>query len=124
MKRTIVITTILCGGLLLGGNIYRSSFAQDEIIKQNNTVQEVISLPNEQEVINLTKEDALNILLDYNNLNYLYQGDECGFEFIQQKGLSGYIYLPDIDTDIGYFVDKNTKEIYYFHPDGYLELVI
>lgn len=124
MKRTIVITTILCGGLLLGGNIYRSSFAQDEIIKQNNTVQEVISLPNEQEVINLTKEDALNILLDYNNLNYLYQGDESGFEFIQQKGLSGYIYLPDIDTDIGYFVDKNTKEIYYFHPDGYLELVI
>lgn len=115
MKRTVVIATILCSGLLLGGSIYSNVFAQqNEMVKQTNTVQEVKSL---------TKEDALNILLDYNNLVYLYQGDETVFKFLKEKNLSGYVFLPDIETDLGYFVDKNTKEIYYFHPSGYLELV-
>ena len=115
MKGAVVISTILCSGLLIGGNTYSSStFAQNEVVNQNITAQEVVSL---------TKEDALNLLLDYNDLTYLYQGDESGFEYLQQKGLQGYVYLPDIDTDIGYFVDKNTQQIYYFNPGGYLELV-
>ena len=114
MKRTVVMTTILCSGLLLtGGNVYSNVFAQDQIVKQTSTVQEVKSL---------TKEDALDLLLEHNNLTYLYQGDESSFDALKEKGLSGHVFLPDIETDIGYFVDKNTKEIYYFHPSGYLEL--
>lgn len=116
MKRTVAITTILCSGLLIGGNIYSNVFAQqNEIVKQTNTTV--------QEVESLTKDDALNLLINHNNLTYLYQGDESEFKVLKEKGLSGYIFLPDIETDIGYFVDKNTKEIYYFHPSGYLELV-
>ena len=115
MKRTLVIATILCSGLLIGGNVYSNVFAkQNEIVKQTNAVQEVKSL---------TKDDALNLLLNHNNLAYLYQGDESTFKALKEEGLSGYVFLPDIETDIGYFVDKNAKEIYYFHPSGYLELV-
>lgn len=115
MKRTAVMATILCSGLLLGGNIYSNVFAQqNEIVKQPNAVQEVK---------NLTKNDALDLLLNHNDLVYLYQGDENTFETLKEKGLSGYVFLPDIETDIGYFVDKDTKEIYYFHPSGYLELL-
>ncbi|WP_279167162.1 hypothetical protein [Thomasclavelia cocleata] len=115
MKRTAVIATILCSGLLLGGNVCSNVFAQqNEIAKQTNAVQEVKSL---------TKNDALNLLLNHNDLVYLYQGDENTFEILKEKGLSGYVFLPNIETDIGYFVDKGTKEIYYFHPSGYLELV-
>ena len=117
MKRTIVITTILCSALLIGGNVYSTVFAQNEqtqIVHKADTVQQVSGL---------AKEDALNLLLENNNLDYLYQGDENNFEALKEEGLSGYVFLPDIETDIGYFVDKNTKEIYHFHPDGYLELV-
>lgn len=72
----------------------------------------------------LTKEDALNLLLDMNpNLVYSYQGDENTFPALKEKGLSGYVFLPNIDTDLGYFVDKNTSNIYYFHPSGYLEKI-
>lgn len=117
MKRTVVITTILCTGLLLiGGNVNSNVVAQTQIIKQNNAVQEVISL---------TKEDALNILLKHNNeLNYVYQGDENVFEVLKEKELSGYVFLPNnVDTDLGYFVNNDTQDIYYFHPSGYLDII-
>lgn len=35
----------------------------------------------------------------------------------------GYVFLSDIETDLGYFVDKNTGDVYYFHPSGYMELI-
>ena len=72
----------------------------------------------------LTKDDALNLLLDINpNLVYSYQGDENTFPVLKNKGFSGYVFLPNADTDLGYFVDKNTSSIYYFHPSGYLEKI-
>lgn len=72
----------------------------------------------------LSKDDALNLLLDMNpNLVYAYQGDENTFPVLKDRGLSGYVFLPNADTDLGYFVDKNTSSIYYFHPSGYLEKI-
>lgn len=72
----------------------------------------------------LTKDDALNLLKGMNpDLTYDYQGDENNFPTLKDKGLSGYVFLPNVDTDLGYFVDKNTSHIYYFHPSGYLELI-
>jgi len=35
----------------------------------------------------------------------------------------GYIFLSDIETDLGHFVDTNTGDVYYFHPSGYMELI-
>lgn len=112
MKRTVVIATILCSGLLIGGHVNSNIFAQN--INKNSAVQEV----------SLTKENASEMLSNYNNkLSYLYQGDENLFGVLKEKGLKGYVFIPNIDSDLGYFVDKETKEIYYFHPSGYLELI-
>jgi len=96
-----------------------------------NNKQEVIEKKqvedkNTVEVIEvLNQEQAKELLEMYNKgVNYTFQGDENAFEVLSQKGLSGYVFLPDYDTDLGFFVDKNTASIYYFHPSGYLELAM
>ena len=43
-------------------------------------------------------------------------------EVLKEKGLEGYVFLMDADTDLGMFVNKDDAKIYYFHPSGYLEL--
>ena len=43
-------------------------------------------------------------------------------EALKEKGLEGYVFLMDADTDLGMFVNKDDAKIYYFHPSGYLEL--
>src|SRR3712207_7931906 len=59
----------------------------------------------------LTMEDALKLLNEMNpNLTYEYKGDENTFTTLKDKDLSGYVFLPNIDTDLGYFVDKNRSE--------------
>lgn len=113
MKKAVIITTILCSGLLIGGSFNNTINAQD--LKLNKTVQKVNSL---------TQEDALNFLKQINSkLEYSYIGDENIFKPLKEKGLKGYVFIPNIPTDLGYFVDKETKEVYYFHPSGYLELI-
>ncbi len=90
----------------------------------NNKSDEVNKNENTNVAKTLSKDDALNLLLDMNpNLVYAYQGDENTFPVLKDKGLSGYVFLPNVDTDLGYFVDKNTSSIYYFHPSGYLEKI-
>ena len=87
-----------------------------EQAKDKNTV-EVIDV--------LNQEQAKELLEMYNkDVNYTFQGDENTFKVLSQKGLSGYVFFPDYDTDLGFFVDKNTASIYYFHPSGYLELAM
>ena len=72
----------------------------------------------------LSKEDAEKILIGINpKLEYLYQGDENNFSALKEKNLTGYVFLPNVDGDIGYFVDKTNSNVYFFHPSGYLELV-
>ncbi len=91
---------------------------------ENNKSDEVNKNENTNVAKTLSKDDALNLLLDMNpNLVYAYQGDENTFPVLKDKGLSGYVFLPNVDTDLGYFVDKNTSSIYHFHPSGYLEKI-
>ncbi|CEK37763.1 hypothetical protein [Paraclostridium sordellii] len=100
-----------------------------DITNQQNKENEVTNKENSSNknnitVKSLTMEDALKLLNEMNpNLTYEYKGDENKFTTLKDKGLSGYVFLPNIDTDLGYFVDKNTSSIYYFHPSGYLEKI-
>ena len=71
----------------------------------------------------LNKEEAEELLSMYNpNVKYIYQGTENDFVALKEKGLEGYVFLMDADTDLGMFVNKDDAKIYYFHPSGYLEL--
>lgn len=100
-----------------------------DITNQQNKENEVTNKENPSNennvtVKSLTMEDALKLLNEMNpNLTYEYKGDENTFTTLKDKDLSGYVFLPNIDTDLGYFVDKNTSSIYYFHPSGYLEKI-
>lgn len=116
MKKIAIILSLLCFISFLTITNFESIFAYNT----NN-----ISL-NAQEKLSsvLSKEDALKLLQLMNpNLTYEYKGDETNFPVLKDKGLYGYVFLPDIDTDLGYFIDKNNSHIYYFHPSGYLELI-
>lgn len=112
MKKAIIISFVLCGCLFSYNPVKQLIFAEpneNTTIVENNT---------------LTQEQAKELLIKYNNkVDYIYQGDESKFEVLKAKDLHGYVFLPDVDTDIGYFVDKQTYQIYFFHPSGYLELV-
>ena len=67
--------------------------------------------------------EFINNLKEINpDIEYLYQGDENSFQALKDKNLSGYVFLPNVDGDMGYFVDKHDSHIYLFHPSGYLEL--
>ncbi|MDY5963914.1 hypothetical protein FYJ71_03535 [Peptostreptococcus anaerobius] len=83
----------------------------------------VDSVPNNNEGTALTKSQALEALKSKNSsVDYNYMGDEKDFSVLKEKGHEGYVYLPDVPTDMGVFVDKNTKEMYYFHPSGYMDI--
>lgn len=70
----------------------------------------------------LNREEALNELKKQGtNLDYSYMGDEKDYSVLKEKGHEGYVFLPNTNTDMGLFVDKNTKEVYYFHPSGYID---
>lgn len=103
----------------LDTDITNQQSKENEVTDKENPSNE-----NNVTVKSLTMEDALKLLNEMNpNLTYEYKGDENTFTTLKDKGLSGYVFLPNIDTDLGYFVDKNTSSIYYFHPSGYLEKI-
>ena len=114
MKKGIIISCILLSCLLLSVPIQKAIFADTSNI-----------ISRKEQHTDLTQEQARELLLKYNNkLDYEYQGDENTFTVLKSKNLSGYVFLPtNIDTDMGYFVDKTNSNIYYFHPSGYLELI-
>ncbi|WP_101772810.1 hypothetical protein [Peptostreptococcus faecalis] len=70
----------------------------------------------------IDKNNALAILKSKNSeMEYSYMGDESTYEELKKKGYKGEVFLPNVNTDMGYFVDKETKDVYYFHPSGYME---
>lgn len=114
MKKAIITLSIICAGIFAVNNIDETVFAQNTTNESNVQVQVVETL---------NKEEALELLEMYNpNVKYIYQGTENDFEALKERGLKGYVFLPDVDTDLGMFVNKDTAKIYYFHPSGYLEL--
>ena len=112
MKKSIIVLSILVGGLFSTNLLEAKSFAQNDT---NNTVM--------NQTIQLNQDPHQLLLNNNSDLTYIFQGTENQFDTLNEKGLEGYVFLPDIDTDLGYFVDKNTSNIYYFHPSGYLELI-
>lgn len=112
MKKGILVLCVLCCSFLLVQPLNQLSFAQ--------TNPKGVSIKHKQ----LTQKEAKQLLLKYNNkVDYIYQGDSSQFEALKNKKLQGYVFLPDVETDIGYFVDKTNCNIYFFHPSGYLELI-
>ena len=113
MKKAIITLSILCGGLLIASPIDNYIFAQG-----TNAVE-----IKEQTSDELNCEQAKKVLENRNpSIEYLYQGDENTYEVLKEKGLSGYVFLPNVEGDMGMFVDKSNSKVYYFHPSGYLEL--
>ena len=118
MKKAIITLSLICVGLLSINSVKDMVFAQEpqKNINKANTLE--VQVKNK-----LSKDQAQELLSMYNpNVKYIYQGTENEFEVLKEKGLQGYVFLPDIDTDLGMFVNKETSKIYYFHPSGYLEL--
>ena len=77
----------------------------------------------------MTKSEAEAVLNKYIkdvekvDFTYTYQGDENTFETMKEKGIRGYVFLPNLETDMAYLVDKDNGSIYFFHPSGYFELL-
>ena len=96
----------------------------NDIDKQETYIKE-----NKKEDLRMSKSQAEAVLNKYLNevektdLTYTYQGDENTFESIKEKGIRGYVFLPNVDTDMAYLVDKDNGNIYFFHPSGYFELL-
>ena len=126
MKKGIIALMILCTGLLVFTPIENTSFAKEYNSKSTNITNKVEIDNVEKEDSNidvLNKEESEDLLKEINpDIEYLYQGDENTFPVLKEKNLSGYVFLPNVDGDMGYFVDKNDSHIYLFHPSGYLEL--
>jgi len=95
--------------------------ADNTVVKDNKDKEEVKT--------GMTKSQAEAVLNKYikdvekADFTYTYQGDENTFEAMQEKGIRGYVFLPNIETDLAYLVDKDSGSIYFFHPSGYFELL-
>lgn len=109
---------------------------KEEIKKEESTkpVDEIVvkdDKDKEKEAVKtgMTKSEAEAVLNKYikevekSDFTYTYQGDENTFEAMQEKGIRGYVFLPNIETDMAYLVDKDNGSIYFFHPSGYFELL-
>jgi len=96
----------------------------------NNTAKKDNKDKEKEEVkTGMTKSQAKAVLNKYLkevekvDFAYTYQGDENTFKAMQKKGIRGYVFLPNIETDLAYLVDKDSGSIYFFHPSGYFELL-
>ncbi|MEG0855516.1 MAG: hypothetical protein RSG52_03455 [Terrisporobacter sp.] len=105
-----------------------------EEVKTETTeiLNETVVNKDKEEVVQesgMSKSDAEAVLNKYLtdvenvDLTYTYQGDENKFEAMQEKGIKGYVFLPNVETDMAYLVDKDNGSIYFFHPSGYFELL-
>ena len=144
MKKGIIAISLLLTGALLITPI-TNAISQNDVVKdvkpikveqstkdnENNTTQteEETTFAEVEDKTGMSKSEAEAILNKYikeveeADFTYTYQGDENTFEAIKEKGIRGYVFLPNVDTDLAYLVDKDSGNIYYFHPSGYLSLI-
>lgn len=142
MKKGIIAISLLLTGALLITPI-TNAISQNDVVKdvkpikveqstkdsKNNTTQteEETTFAEVEDKTGMSKSEAEAILNKYikeveeADFTYTYQGDENTFEAIKEKGIRGYVFLPNVDTDLAYLVDKDSGNIYYFHPSGYFE---
>lgn len=97
-------------------NSSEEAVVEDE--KDKEEVQTGMSKSEAESVLNKYLTEVENV-----DFTYTYQGDENTFETMQEKGIRGYVFLPNVDTDMAYLVDKDNGSIYFFHPSGYFELL-
>lgn len=138
MKKGIIAISLLLGSVLLVAPISNAISQNNEQVNLNQVVEEntydenkttqnenIIKSENKE----ITKSQAEVILNKYikdieqGDFTYTYKGDENTFEIIKEKGIRGYVFLPNIETDLAYLIDKENGSIYYFHPSGYFELL-
>ena len=142
MKKGIIAISLLLTGALLITPI-TNAISQNDVVKdvkpikveqstkdnENNTTQteEETTFAEVEDKTGMSKSEAEAILNKYikeveeADFTYTYQGDENTFEAIKEKGIRGYVFLPNVDTDLAYLVDKDSGNIYFFHPSGYFE---
>lgn len=107
----------------------KENIIEDKVQNTQNTTEEKFQTSEQKEDLRMSKSQAEAVLNKYLNevektdLTYTYQGDENTFESIKEKGIRGYVFLPNVDTDMAYLVDKDNGNIYFFHPSGYFELL-
>ena len=107
----------------------KENIIEDKVQNTQNTNEEKFQTSEQKEDLRMSKSQAEAVLNKYLNevektdLTYTYQGDENTFESIKEKGIRGYVFLPNVDTDMAYLVDKDNGNIYFFHPSGYFELL-
>ena len=107
----------------------KENIIEDKVQNTQNTTGEKFQTSEQKEDLRMSKSQAEAVLNKYINeiektdLTYTYQGDENTFESIKEKGIRGYVFLPNVDTDMAYLVDKDNGNIYFFHPSGYFELL-
>lgn len=100
---------------------YSSNKTNQYSATENTTVNQNVNSNAENKSLN--RDEALQILKDKNNkCDYDYMGDENTVNVLKEKGQEGYVFVPDVQTDLGLFVNKNTKEVYTFHPSGSLDI--
>ena len=102
----------------------KENIIEDKVQNTQNTTEEKFQASEQKEDLRMSKSQAEAVLNKYLNevektdLTYTYQGDENTFESIKEKGIRGYVFLPNVDTDMAYLVDKDNGNIYFFHPSG------
>ena len=107
----------------------KENIIEDKVQNTQNTTEEKFQTSEQKEDLRMSKSQAEAVLNKYLNevektdLTYTYQGDENTFESIKETGIRGYVFLPNVDTDMAYLVDKDNGNIYFFHPSGYFELL-
>ncbi|MEF9991925.1 MAG: hypothetical protein RRZ84_04960 [Romboutsia sp.] len=122
MKKAIITLSILFGGLLIINPINNTTFAEGT----KGSQIKINAIESGAEVVEeLNKEQAEAVLKIYNpNIEYIFQGDENNFGYLKDNNLEGYVFLGNVEGDLGYFVNKDTAKVYYFHPSGYLEIIL
>lgn len=97
---------------------------KEEITKEPVVEEDVV-----EEESGMSKSEVEVVLNQYLNdtqqgdITYTYKGDENTFAAMKQKGIRGYVFLPNAETDMAYLVDKDNGSIYFFHPSGYFEQI-
>lgn len=118
--RTIMIAT-LCA-VLVGGIVAPTVSTVSAASKPSKVATVVVKKKSTKKL--LSQEQALNILNKMDNsVEYIYMGTEKDFDALQAKKLKGFVFLPDEEGDMGYFVNSKNGQVFFFHPSGYMERI-
>lgn len=118
--RTIMIAT-LCA-VLVGGIVAPTVSTVSAASKPSKVDTTVVKKKSTKKL--LSQEQALNILNKIDNsVEYIYMGTEKDFDALQAKKLKGFVFLPDEEGDMGYFVNSKNGQVFFFHPSGYMERI-